>query len=418
MNISGKRMFELLGKLDFVRLSTFEGERKAADILANEIREIGVEPVFESFKAPRYEIKVAKLEVTAPFYKEYEVTGYGFAGNDAADGLEAEFAYVEALEPIDLANVKGKIVLLTAGIRQGDFKKLIEAGVVGVIAPSGNFRDTKETWDLDKRMLRAKHIADGRLPSVCMRMTDAMEMVVSKPEKVKITLAQDEGEADSQNIIAEIKGSEYPDEIVVYTAHYDSVVFSRGMFDNATGTATILELLRYYKENPPKRTVRFIWCGSEERGLLGSKAYLAAHEDELEKIRLCINVDMTGPIFGRDHAIVTGAESICHIIEFLYKEIGYPMNVVQDIYSSDCIPFADKGIPAVNFLRKAAQGASQIHCRYDVIDILSAESMERTAKFIALFSDRVLGAKHFPIEKQMPSNITEKINKYLGKKPQ
>ena len=70
-------------------------------------------------------------------------------------------------------------------------------------------------------------------------------MIVSKPEKVKITLSQDEGEADSQNIIAEIRGTEFPDEVVVYTAHYDSVVFSNGMFDNATGTATILELLRY-----------------------------------------------------------------------------------------------------------------------------------------------------------------------------
>ena len=416
MNISGNRMYELLEKLNFVRLSTFEGEQKAAEILADEIRAIGVEPVIEPFKAPRYEIKVAKLEVTAPFYKEYEVTGYGFAGNDAADGLEAEFIYLEALEPIDLVAARGKIAFVTTGIRLGDFKKLIDAGVVGVIAPSGTFRDTKENWDLDKRMLRAKHIQDGRLPSVCMRMTDAMEMIVSKPEKVKITLAQDEGEGDSQNVIAEIKGTEFPDEVLVYTAHYDSVVFSRGMFDNATGTATILELLRYYKENPPKRTVRFIFCGSEERGLLGSKAYIAAHENELDQIKLCINVDMTGPILGRDNAIVTGEEAVCHIIEFLYKEIGYPMNVVQDIYSSDSIPFADKGIPGINFLRRAAQGAAQIHCRYDVIDILSAESMERTARFIAMFSDRVLGAKHFPIERKVPDNIVDKINKYLGKK--
>ena len=416
MNISGKRMFELLEKLNFVRLSTFEGERKAAEILMDEIRAIGVEPALESFKAPRYEIKTAKLEVTAPFYKEYEVNGYGFAGNDAADGLEAEFIYLEALEPIDLVNARGKIAFVSAGIRPGDFKKLIEAGVVGVIAASGTFRDTKDTLDLDKRMLRAKHIADGRLPSVCIRMTDAMEMIVSKPEKVKITLSQDEGEADSQNIIAEIPGTEFPDEVIVYTAHYDSVVFSKGMFDNATGTATILELLRYYKENQPKRTVRFIWCGSEERGLLGSKAYLAAHEDEISKIKLCINIDMTGPILGRDNAVVTGEEAICHIIEFLYKEIGYPMNVVQDIYSSDSVPFADKGIPSVNFLRRAAQGAAQIHCRYDVIDILSAESMERTARFVATFSDRVLGAKHFPIEKKMPANMVEKIDRYLGKK--
>lgn len=166
-------------------------------------------------------------------------------------------------------------------------------------------------------------------------MTDALEMVASKPEKVRLTLAQEEGEADSQNVIAEIPGTEFPDEVIVYTAHYDSVVFSPGMFDNASGSATILEMLRYYKENPPKRTVRFIWCGSEERGLLGSKAYVAAHEDLLDKIRLCINVDMTGPLLGRDEARVTGEEALCHAITYLYKEIGYPMSVRQDIYSSD-----------------------------------------------------------------------------------
>ncbi len=416
MDISGKRMVSLLEKLNFVRLSTFEGEKRGAEIIADEIRALGVEPVIEGFKAPRYEIKKVKLEVTAPVYKEYEVTGYGFSGNAAADGIEAEFKYLEALEPIDLVDVKGKIVFMATGLRPEAFKTLIDAGVVGFISAHGTFRETKDSLDLDERMLRPIHIEHGKLPGVCIRMTDAMDMVASKPEKVKITLAQEEGEGDSQNVIAEILGTEKPEEVVVYTAHYDSVVFSPGMFDNATGSATILELLRYYKANPPKRTVRFIWCGSEERGLLGSKAYVAAHEEELKNIVLCINVDMIGPLLGRDEAKVTGDMAICNALTFFYKEIGYPMNVVQDIYSSDSIPFADKGIPGINFVRNAAPGTTQIHCRYDTIDTVTAESMERTVTFIARFSDRVLNAAFFPIEKKMPENMVEKVDKYLRKK--
>ena len=91
MEISGSRMYELLKKMNFVRLSTFEGEKKAADILVKEIESMGVAPVVETFRAPRYQIKTAKLEVTEPVYKEYEVTGYGFSGKAAADGIEAEF---------------------------------------------------------------------------------------------------------------------------------------------------------------------------------------------------------------------------------------------------------------------------------------------------------------------------------------
>jgi len=416
MNISGKRMYELLEKLNFVRLSTYEGEKKAADILAGEIEKIGVKPLIETFKAPRYTIKTAKLAVTEPFYKEYEVAGYGFSGNAAANGIEAEFIYLEALEPIDLVNAKGKIAFVTGGLSPEGFGKLIDAGVLGFISPSGTFRETKESLDLDERMLRPMHIEKGQLPGVCIRMTDALELVASEPKKVKLTLAQEEGEADSQNVIAEIPGTEFPDEVIVYTAHYDSVVFSHGMFDNATGSATILELLRHYKENPPKRTVRFIWCGSEERGLLGSKAYVAAHEDLLDKIRLCINVDMTGPLLGRDEARVTGEEALCHALTYLYKEIGYPMNVRQDIYSSDAIPFADKGIPGVNFMRNATAGTAQIHCRYDVIETVTASSMERTAKFIAIFSDRMVNAAFFPVDKKMPDNMVEKVDKYLRKK--
>ena len=416
MNICGKRMYSLLEELNFERLSTFDGERKAAEILVKKIEEIGLCPTVETFKAPRYTIKTAKLEVTEPFYKEYEVNGYGFSGNDAADGIEADFVYLEAFEPIDLIDVKGKIVFVASGLRPNDFKILLESGVKAAITVSGGFLDTPESADLDQRMLRPIHIEHGKLPTVCMRMKEAMEMVASKPKKVKVTLAQEEGEADSQNVMVEIPGTEYPDEVIVYTAHYDSVVYSHGMYDNATGTATILEILRYYKENPPKRTLRFIWCGSEERGLLGSKFYVASHEEELEKIRLCINVDMTGPIFGRDFALVTAEESLCSVISFLYKELGHPMTVMQEICSSDSIPFADKGIPCVNFLRRGANSSYHIHCRHDIIDILSADALERTAKFIVAFSDRVIESKFFPIDKKMPDIMVEKINKYLRKK--
>ena len=113
MDISAKRMYDFLKKMNFVRLSTTEGETKAAGMIADEIRAIGGEPTIETFKAPHYEIKTAKLEVLTPFKKEYEVTGYGFSGNAAKDGIEAELVYVDAFDEINLRRVKGKIVLFS-----------------------------------------------------------------------------------------------------------------------------------------------------------------------------------------------------------------------------------------------------------------------------------------------------------------
>lgn len=416
MRISGNRMMGMLRRMNFERLSTFDGEKKGAELIVNEIRSIGIEPTVETFKAPHYEIKKVKFEVLTPKYKEYTVSGYGFSGNAAKDGIEAEVLYAETLDELLLTDAKGKIVLLNGGIGDATFKKLIEAGAVGVVCPSGTFFDKTSESDLEERMLRPRHLENGVLPAVCIRIKDMYALVNSKPKTARLTLEQSEGEADSQNVIAEIKGTEKPDEVIVYTAHYDSVVFSHGMFDNGSGTVMIMEMLRYYAAHAPKRTVRFIWCGSEERGLLGSKAYVAAHGDDLDKIRLCINIDMVGTALGHDEWRITGEEELVSAIRYLYKTIGYPMTVRQDIYSSDSIPFADKGIPGVNVIRTCPQGGSQIHCRRDVIDILSPDAFENTCNFLAAFSDKVVNSVYFPVAKKMPDNMVEKIDKYLLKK--
>ena len=213
----------------------------------------------------------------------------------------------------------------------------------------------------------------------------------------------------------DFKGTEKPEEIVVYTAHYDSVVFSHGMYDNASGSVILLEVLRHFAKNPPLRTVRFIWCGSEERGLLGSKAYVKAHESELENIKFCINVDMAGVTMGKDIAIVTAEEKLCSFIEYYNKIIGYPMDIKQDIYSSDSIPFADKGIPGVNFSRFACTGGAALHSRRDVITSMDGNALQRTAQYVIDFSENTVNGKIFPVNRVVPQNIVDKLNKYLFK---
>ena len=418
MEISGKRMYSLLKKLNFERLSTFEGEKRGAQIIADEIKSIGAEPHIETFMAPRYEIKKAKFEVTSPFKCEYEVTGYGFSGNAAKDGIEAELYYLESFDDMCLAGAKGKIVFVANGLSVENFKKLVRSGALAFVATSGTWLDKKSETDIEERMLRPVHTSEGVIPGVCMRMTDGIKLIASSPKTVKLTLEQTEGEAESQNVICEIPGTVHPEEVIVFTSHYDSVVFSHGMFDNASGTVTNLEMLRYFKKFPPMRTIRFIFTGSEERGLLGSKAYVATHKEELENIRLCINVDMTGPLLGYDTALVMADVAVCHAMDFYKKEIGFPMEVKQDIYSSDAIPFADNGIPGINFFRRAAENSTKIHCRYDVISTVTAKSLARTAGFILEYTKRLANSVYFPIDRKVPTEIVEKVDKYLRKNPQ
>ena len=90
------------------------------------------------------------------------------------------------------------------------------------------------------------------------------------------------------NTIAEIPGTEWPDQVVIISAHLDSWdgPGSQGCTDNGTGTAVTLEAARMLASvhAKPKRTIRFVHWTGEEQGLLGSKAYVKAHEAELDKV--------------------------------------------------------------------------------------------------------------------------------------
>ncbi|MEG0387469.1 MAG: hypothetical protein RR582_03950, partial [Niameybacter sp.] len=61
-------------------------------------------------------------------------------------------------------------------------------------------------------------------------------------------------------------------------------------------------------------------------------------------------------------------------------------------------------------------GCAMIHSRYDILDYLSGESLENTARFVQTFSDRVINAPLFPVEQKMPANMVEAVDKYLQKK--
>ncbi len=223
-------------------------------------------------------------------------------------------------------------------------------------------------------------------------------------------------EKTSHNVIAAVKGTEKPEEIVSFGAHYDSVPFSKGVFDNGAGSVINMEVLRYFRENPPKRTVKFMWYGSEEIGLEGSWAYVKAHKEELKDHVLMINVDVGGPVLGAEHATATSEEKLVSYLDYFMKMGGYPVQVKQGIYSSDSIPFADSGVPAVNFSRDGAPGAAYIHNRYDTLAFLSAEGLEKTTCHVLAFGAAMANAQVFPVEKTIPQNMVEEVEKYLYKK--
>lgn len=416
MEICGKREWELLEKIGFTRIAGSPEEEKAAQILKEECDKLGVPAIIQPFEIEQGIVEEATLEILEPFQQEIPVTGYQCAQNTPEEGLEAPFLYVENADDVSLSDARGKIVLVNGYMRVPLFRKLMKAGVAGIVTMEGQLRDRREETDLSTRKLRRTLRAFGNVPMVHTRVLDAIDMVRKGACKARLVLKGRTEEWTSHNVIATVLGTEKPEEIVSFGAHYDSVDFSKGVYDNGAGSVINMEVLRYFAENPPKRTLKFMWYGSEEIGLEGSWAYVKAHKEELEAHKLMINVDVGGPVLGVDRITATAEKELASYLEYFVKIHGFTAEVKQGIYSSDSIPFADSGVPGVNFSRDGAPGAAYIHDRFDTLSFLSADMLEKTTRIVLEFGKEMAGAALVPVERKIPQNIVEDVEKYLYKK--
>ena len=418
MKVSAHRAFALLKELAYVRVSGTEAEKTAAQRLLAEALSTGAEAHIEEFTVKAGRVDHAKLVVTEPYTKEYEVTGYERGKNTPEGGLDAEFYYAENVGPVHLKNVKGKIVMINGRLRKKDYEKLQKAEAAAILTFSGSTIDRLSDTDCDIRKLREVLTdAHGDAVALNMRAADAAEIVRRGAKKMHIEFKGENYDATNQNVCATIKGAQYPDEVISFGAHYDSVHFSTGVYDNMSGSVILMELLRYFSQHKPARTLQFNWYGSEEQGLLGSKAWVAAHEDELKNHVLMINIDVAAATLGVNVAPVLATEGAVGYVDALMRELGVACDTKLDIYSSDCIPFADKGVPAVNLCRFGTQGAGYIHDRRDNLrsNYLDEHALDITLQQALYLAKRVDSAVVFPIERKIADEIKDKVDEYLFK---
>lgn len=408
--------FKLIEKISFERLGGSKEELKAAKIIQEELKKTNLDSTLETFLVDHYEVKEVSLKVLEPYEKTIKATGYGLSGNTPKEGIKAPLVYIENGYPANLVNVKDKIVLINGRMPYKLYENLIKEGALGFISLSGSLYDEVEKTDLEERTLRELHYKHGKIPGVTIRMSDGEELIKNKAQIVNLKLTQTESKRTSHNVVATIEGSLYKDKIIGISAHYDSVRFSSGAYDNATGSATILELARYFQDNPPLRTLKFIWFGSEEMGLLGAKAYCEAHKETLDDYEFVVNVDMTGVVLGFDIAVCTTEDTLVTYLDYLGKKVGFPIKPRQGVYSSDSTPFADVGVPALSFARIAPRGGAEIHSKKDVKTFLAEENYYKTSEFIIDFTERIANSVIMPIARTIPENMKKELDYYMGRK--
>lgn len=228
--------------------------------------------------------------------------------------------------------------------------KLEEAGALGVLS---------SFWSKEFGANKIFGARTQKVPSVDISLEDyGMLYRLAKngiTPKVKIeTSSKDLGNVPSFNTIAQIKGSELPNEYVILSAHLDSWEGGSGATDNGTGTLAMMEVARVLKAAfpNPKRTILIGLWGSEEQGLNGSRAFVLDNPEVIEKTQAVFNLDN-----GTGRVENINGSGFVHAYDFIGRWMeAVPNEITKDIKTtfpgspggggSDHASFVAAGIPA------------------------------------------------------------------------
>jgi hypothetical protein len=266
-------------------------------------------------------------------------------------------------------------------------KVLAESGIAGTIRPTRN--------ELILTGGRSR-IAWDTLPA-----RPEINLLVSQYNEIRDLLKQGQevvlefdvrnwfkkGPIPLSNVIAEIPGTEKPDEVVIVGGHLDSWDGATGTTDNGTGVATTMEAARLLAAAGvhPKRTIRFMLWGGEEQGLLGSRAYVEKHKDDMAKVSAVLVHDMgTNYLAGITVTppMKEAMEAVFAPIRGLDPEMPFEVREVTGLRGggSDHASFLSADVPAFFWTQSGRANYTHTHhTQYDTYDAAIPEYQKHSA---------------------------------------
>ncbi|MEQ9400554.1 MAG: M20/M25/M40 family metallo-hydrolase [Longimicrobiales bacterium] len=196
-----------------------------------------------------------------------------------------------------------------------------------------------------------------------------------------------EDDPDESNSFADIRGTDKADELVMLGAHLDSWHMGGGATDNAAGSVIMMEAMRILKTLgvQPRRTIRIALWSGEEQGLLGSRAWVAAHPELHDRISAYVNIDNgTGRVRGIWNQSNERATPVFEQILWPFRDLGVVAVRSGNTGGTDHLAFDAAGIPGFNFIQDPIEyGINTHHTELDTFDHLVLEDLRQAAIVVA-----------------------------------
>ncbi len=288
------------------RLSGSQGLERAIEWAIAEMKSDGLDNVrAEQVLVPHWVRGEESLEMISPFPGKLVMLGLGNSVATPAEGITAEAVVVRSFDELDTLGerVRGKIVIYnvpftnygaTVRYRSSGAARAARYGAVGVLVRS----ITPVSLQTPHTGAMIYDEAQPKIPAAAITIEGAelLQRMHDRGQRPTLRLKMEARflpDAESANVVAEIKGSERPDEVVLVSGHFDSWDVGQGAHDDGGGCIVAWEAVRLLKELglKPRRTIRVVLYTNEENGLRGGNAYRDAYRAELSKHILAIESD-------------------------------------------------------------------------------------------------------------------------------
>jgi hypothetical protein len=359
---------------------------RSIDWFVSRFREAGMDRVWaEEFPMPaRWEEGRSRAEITTPERIPLSVVAMPFSPGTPKKGLEARVVYLGDGEAGRFEEagprLRGALGLIDSKILTGwedlflDYLRLpaiVERarakGVAGLLLVGGRARD-----------LLYRHVATfgdpAPFPMAILAREDGLRLARLEPDGARIRLELDVKTGPSfrsRNVLAEIRGRDRPEEIVLAGAHLDSWELGTGALDNGANCAMLLDVARQMSALGlrPRRTVRFTLFTGEEQGVHGSLGYVRRHHDELDRHAAAIVFDTgTGRITGFSQG---GRDDLATLLgPALASVAGYDAtrHTADAFVGTDNFDFLLEGVPNLVANQEPANYLENYHASSDTFD--------------------------------------------------
>ena len=428
-----ERLSELTDQIG-PRLSGSAGAAAAVNLIADDLRQIGMQVTLQPVKVPHWVRGTETAELVdypkrpAGVTQKVVLTALGGSSATPDKGLTAPVLVVHSMEELTAhqSEVKGRIVLFDVAFDQ----HLADNGLAGnAYGEAGMYRfrgpATASRMGAAAALVRSVGAADYRIPhtgatdwgkdspipAAAVSAEDAMLMtrLAARGEiKMHLTLTpQTLPDADSFNVLGDLAGSDRSLEIVIVSGHLDSWDLGQGAIDDGAGLVTAMGVAAVFKKLDlhPHRTVRIIGWMNEENGTRGGKAYFDANRGQLKQHVATIESDSgAGRPLGLIASMNAADEKLFEPLKNLMRSIGTPVVQVQPYKSgSDVEYMTAQGVPSFEPLLDNRTYFSYHHTPADTLDKVEPENLRRQVAMLAMLT-WYLAEMPVPVSQLAPEN--------------